>query len=66
MTVGELIDYLSTRSRDQLVVLAKDAEDGRGGRFPQRAPVRRCRRCRCALGVGSLTFAGTVRRCVSH
>lgn len=26
MTVGELIDYLSTRPRDQLVVLAKDAE----------------------------------------
>lgn len=26
MTVGELLDYLSTRPRDQLVVLAKDAE----------------------------------------
>lgn len=26
MTVGELINYLSTRPRDQLVVLAKDRE----------------------------------------
>lgn len=26
MTVGELLDYLSTHPRDQLVVLAKDAE----------------------------------------
>ncbi len=27
MSVGELLDYLSTRPRDRLVILAKDAEE---------------------------------------